>query len=143
MGSFTQLTYHVVFATKYRRPTIALPKAGARHHIGTVVQSGENRQPTPIPTADVITDMGDTSWSGFSRQKSVETGHPVRLRGRNGETLTDVIERALADPSDRPLHCLQRWEKEVSVGDRLMKTTVGNVTIDRPAYRTTIPRRGR
>ena len=50
-----------------------------------------------------------TRRSLVEREKRVEAGDAVDLGWRHVETLSDVVDRTPADPSDAVVDCMERW----------------------------------
>ena len=64
-------------------------------------------------TCEVVTDVHHILRALLDAEHRIERGDPVRLRGRNGQSLADVVQPAFADPAHPGLERVQGGEQEV------------------------------
>ncbi len=94
-------------------------------------------------TRDVIADVEHPLGPGNGGEQCVEGDDAVRVGGRHREPLTDVVERALADPAHGGLHGLERGKQEVPLGPRLVPSARGVGIAPLVALAAVPPRCGR
>ena len=87
---------------------------------------------------DVVAHVGDDRGARRRRQQRVERGDAVRLGGRHGEPLRDVVEGAPADPADARRRGLERREQQVAAGPGLVAAP-GDLAVGRDVAVAAVP----
>ena len=117
---------------EHRRRPLALPEARAAQPGRVLVAGRRARRSEPRleliadplraqqPAREVVADVGDDRRARRRRQQRVERRDAVRLRGRDGEPLADVVQGAAADPADARGHGLERRQQQVAPCPRVV-----------------------
>ena len=100
----------------------ALAQAEARARLDVLVLDLEHAGPAAARSSQTWrTRAGRSS----SEKSAVERRDPVRVRGRDVETLAHVAERPGADPAGATLRGAQRGQEQVSAGARGVAAALG------------------
>ena len=65
------------------------------------------------PARDVVADVGHGGRTRLRRKHRVEGGDAIRLGGRHGQALADVVQAGLRDLADAILEGMECGEKEI------------------------------
>src|SRR4030095_6050352 len=110
-----------------RRP-LAEPEARAALPAGVLSRPGRpelalerraQRFPTAPTASDVVAYMNHGPRARLGREEMVEGHHAPRFRRRHGEALADVVERAVADPTDAILDGVECRQQKIAARGRL------------------------
>jgi hypothetical protein len=81
---------------------------------------GTETLPPHDPTGDVVTHVSDVQGARGEREEVVKRDDSVRLGGGHRQALADIVEGTRRDPAKARLDGVERGQKEIAAGSRLV-----------------------